>query len=651
MDNLTIKKAKEIYKENKVDIEKKRKEASEKGYAFFEENYSLDKLKQLNSKELAERLFNDAEKSKSDKNTGMFYWFKDLANNNGLVNSEPVRKPLIQNTLEGFNCVENDAKKTGEVIRKILEYVQEQLRVKSLDNIEQYEELADSLESFIKNNLSSRPDSGHWYWTKENQITGPIMEYLHCMYPSKFALTVNITKLNEIVSSLDIQSGEKNMCEKESVIVKSGRIVLFAKECGLTPFEFEQVLHYAGFYKKQSDDINGKDDDGNKSQDRGYQDDRLDNGDGNYSTTFFPKNLILYGPPGTGKTYSTILKALGIIDKKNYSDKNNTDKEYRKKYNDYVKDERIKFITFHQSYSYEEFIEGIRPNIEWDESKAENYSDKNKTEKTKKDIEYIGHDGVFKKFCNKARGEKEPYVFIIDEINRGNISKIFGELITLIEETKRDGDDDNLEKMKVTLPYSGELFSVPDNVYIIGTMNTADRSIALLDTALRRRFDFEEIMPDSSLLNKVKDKDIEMSKMLDAINKRIEILLDRDHQIGHSYFMSLNNATDGEEAFEKLKSIFKNKIIPLLQEYFYDDYEKIRLVLGEKWVKSKNSIKDHFNHLENGAYLERFIIDDQTLLEINEDAFDEPKSYTAIYLGDKSQGEKTDVPTTEDTGE
>ena len=115
--------------------------------------------------------------------------------------------------------------------------------------------------------------------------------------------------------------------------------------------------------------------------------------------------------------------------------------------------------------------------------------------------------------------------------------------------------------------------------------------------------------------------------------------------------MSLNNATDDEEAFEKLKSIFKNKIIPLLQEYFYDDYEKLRIVLGEKWVKSKNSIKDHFNHLENGDYLERFIGDDQMLLEINEKAFEEPKSYTAIYLGDKSQGEKTDAPTTEDTGE
>jgi 5-methylcytosine-specific restriction endonuclease McrBC GTP-binding regulatory subunit McrB len=184
-------------------------------------------------------------------------------------------------------------------------------------------------------------------------------------------------------------------------------------------------------------------------------------------------------------------------------------------------------------------------------------------------------------FPTETVANDKPFVFIIDEINRGNISKIFGELITLIENTKRKGMP---EAAAATLPYSGEEFSVPQNVYILGTMNTADRSIALMDTALRRRFRFQEMMPEVDVLRKIgADKinqagiELDVAAMLETINERIEYLFDREHTIGHAFFTGLKE----EPTVNKLASIFKKSVIPLLQEYFYEDYGKIMLVLGD----------------------------------------------------------------------
>jgi hypothetical protein len=234
---------------------------------------------------------------------------------------------------------------------------------------------------------------------------------------------------------------------------------------------------------------------------------------------------------------------------------------------------RYEFVTFHQSYGYEEFVEGIKPVVD----------DENET-----GVTYKVCDGIFKQMVERAK--KDPchsYALFIDEINRANISKVFGELITLLEDNKRmtwDAESRTWQKgSRIKLPYThtqtpnAERFGVPDNLHLIGTMNTADRSIALLDTALRRRFQFLELMPKPELLPVIpvdKETSVDMGKLLEAMNYRIEFLFDRDHQIGHAFFM-------GVQSFSDLEQVFLGQIIPLLQEYFYNDWEKVQLVFND----------------------------------------------------------------------
>ena len=407
----------------------------------------------------------------------------------------------------------------------------------------------------------------------------------------------------------------------------------------------------------------------------------------NFPTLDHPLNLILYGPPGTGKTYNTLFHALAIIENKSIDDliekkcpgktskDNLTEDEYKLFKDDfdrYVDEGRIVFTTFHQSMSYEDFIEGIKPVVEGTEMtydvldglfkelcerasseySASNFDicydnfvsglsgrkklssvkgndfyvdvnskgnlnlyttakqNKNGT-LTKEKIKqtYVGKMDYYKgymmgviKHLEDHYGLTKPqkleergnYVLIIDEINRGNVSQIFGELITLIEKDKRLCEK---EAMTATLPYSQKPFGVPNNLYIIGTMNTADRSVEALDTALRRRFSFEEMMPKPNLLKdgsntpyaiNAASGPITLEDILDKINARIELLKDREHKIGHSYFMGYEKASNKEEW---LKKVFKDNIIPLLQEYFYGDYKKIYYVLGNGFVEDENNGK------------------------------------------------------------
>lgn len=358
------------------------------------------------------------------------------------------------------------------------------------------------------------------------------------------------------------------------------------------------------------------------------------------------KNMILYGPPGTGKTYITATYAVLICGWYTLDTlKNMNHSKIMEIYHELEQEGRIGFTTFHQSYGYEDFIEGIRPVLDKEKTDAQNQSEEQKSEKPR-NLEYTMEAGVFKAFCEKAEKSKKPYVFIIDEINRGNISRIFGELITLIEESKRKGEAD---ERSVILPYSGLPFSVPSNVYIIGTMNTADRSIALLDTALRRRFSFVEMMPDTEVLKDIKievpempdtvDKKagkstIDIQKLLEIINQRIEVLYDREHTIGHAYFCGLKKTA----TLDGLKNVFKKSVLPLLQEYFFDDYEKIAMVLGDNQKRNRNYkfiVEDNGKDIHTlfGKELETDMLDmlQRKKYMINEKAFDYAESYIQIY--------------------
>lgn len=276
------------------------------------------------------------------------------------------------------------------------------------------------------------------------------------------------------------------------------------------------------------------------------------------------KNLILAGPPGTGKTYWAKQIAERLV-----AEQNSVSQVVVGKTATY-----IYWVTFHQSYAYEDFVEGLRPKLDTNTSNGLSF-----------EIKY----GIFRRLCELAEQDSQHrYVLVIDEINRGNIAKVFGELMTLIEADKRGN-------LSVLLPYSNQPFRVPSNLFLIGTMNTADRSIALLDVALRRRFAFLELMPDAALLDEIvistSEEDLNLGTCLRKINQRITETRGADYQIGHSYFLPLKQKSlTQEEKVALLDDIWNFQIVPLLKEYFYGQTDLLQQVLPSFFAQDESSV-------------------------------------------------------------
>lgn len=327
-------------------------------------------------------------------------------------------------------------------------------------------------------------------------------------------------------------------------------------------------------------------------------------------------NTILYGPPGTGKTWHTVTRAVAVVEGRKVGEVLEDDRVIVKgRFDELRAAGRIEMVTFHQNTTYEDFVEGVRPVLT-------EPSERGATSAERGDVGEVRYElsrGVFRRIAERAADDAdERYVLIIDEINRGNIARIFGELITLIEDSKRIGRHD---EARVILPASKIDFAVPPNLHVLGTMNTADRSIALLDTALRRRFVFEEMMPDTSHVGIAKDLDgIDCGKLLRAMNQRIAVLLDREHQIGHTYLLRV-------DTLPALASTFRNRILPLLQEYFYDDWEKIRAVLNNNGFVRKSDPPEELVRLDLVA-ADRSVYD---LVSDNDDGWTDTTAYLKIY--------------------
>ena len=636
------------------------------------------------------------------------------------INAKDFLKMLDNSFAQTYNLLSSNQYFPLKMIKLYANYDCQKVRAMFLDLYNEDKDIIERISNFKKSSedLCNMYTPGYQHYQKENAIT----VYLWLKNPDKYY----IFKFGEIKSVAEKLHSEYDFRKGAYENNIRNHIKLYDLICNILQddFELKKIFYshldetcYQDHYVANIDskiaieniEVN------NKLQSKNYP--QL-------------KNQILYGPPGTGKTYNTVIKAMEIINNEKYDFVDNNQYENLKNKFDELKQQgQIEFVTFHQSYSYEEFVEGIKPDLEngkelryklqngifkticnnakelletkvkynfnkdnisvykilipdeslfayciendcvainwgndidisncdsqeeiiakipedfesrkqcisqlnlfklWIDNDLKNGKDvivvipgsmntikgiakitgdyfynsdienghqQRKVDWIRKNIN-ISSDSIYNsKFVsptitgmfndkinwdtflnlinNKNNSKSSNAVLVIDEINRGDVSKIFGELITLIEEDKRIGKE---HQMTVTLPYSREPFGVPNNLYIIGTMNTADRSIALLDTALRRRFDFEEMMPKPELLRGKDIEGVDLEQLLTKINDRIKNEYDRDHQIGHSYLMEVENK-------EQLERAYKNRILPLLNEYFYNDIDSVAKVLNCK---------------------------------------------------------------------
>lgn len=647
------------------------------------------------------------------------------------INAKDFLKMLDNSFAQTYNLLSSNQYFPLKMIKLYANYDCQKVRAMFLDLYNEDKDIIERISNFKKSSedLCNMYTPGYQHYQKENAIT----VYLWLKNPDKYY----IFKFGEIKSVAEKLHSEYDFRKGAYENNIRNHIKLYDLICNILQDDFElKKIFYSHLDETCYQDPYMK----TLTIDFGYYVANIDSKiaienievNNKLQSKNYPqlKNQILYGPPGTGKTYNTVIKAMEIINNEKYDFVDNNQYENLKNKFDELKQQgQIEFVTFHQSYSYEEFVEGIKPDLEngkelryklqngifkticnnakelletkvkynfnkdnisvykilipdeslfayciendcvainwgndidisncdsqeeiiakipedfesrkqcisqlnlfklWIDNDLKNGKDvivvipgsmntikgiakitgdyfynsdienghqQRKVDWIRKNIN-ISSDSIYNsKFVsptitgmfndkinwdtflnlinNKNNSKSSNAVLVIDEINRGDVSKIFGELITLIEEDKRIGKE---HQMTVTLPYSREPFGVPNNLYIIGTMNTADRSIALLDTALRRRFDFEEMMPKPELLRGKDIEGVDLEQLLTKINDRIKNEYDRDHQIGHSYLMEVENK-------EQLERAYKNRILPLLNEYFYNDIDSVAKVLNCK---------------------------------------------------------------------
>ncbi len=650
------------------------------------------------------------------------------------INAKDFLKMLDNSFAQTYNLLSSNQYFPLKMIKLYANYDCQKVRAMFLDLYNEDKDIIERISNFKKSSedLCNMYTPGYQHYQKENAIT----VYLWLKNPDKYY----IFKFGEIKSVAEKLHSEYDFRKGAYENNIRNHIKLYDLICNILQDDFElKKIFYSHLDETCYQDPYMK----TLTIDFGYYVANIDSKiaienievNNKLQSKNYPqlKNQILYGPPGTGKTYNTVIKAIEITNPELIQkDKDGNVENYellKEKFDELKQQGQIEFVTFHQSYSYEEFVEGIKPELEngkelryklqngifkticnnakelletkvkynfnkdnisvykilipdeslfayciendcvainwgndidisncdsqeeiiakipedfesrkqcisqlnlfklWIDNDLKNSKDvivvipgsmntikgiakitgdyfynsdienghqQRKVDWIRKNIN-ISSDSIYNsKFVsptitgmfndkinwdtflnlinNKNNSKSSNAVLVIDEINRGDVSKIFGELITLIEEDKRIGKE---HQMTVTLPYSREPFGVPNNLYIIGTMNTADRSIALLDTALRRRFDFEEMMPKPELLRGKDIEGVDLEQLLTKINDRIKNEYDRDHQIGHSYLMEVENK-------EQLERAYKNRILPLLNEYFYNDIDTVSKILNCK---------------------------------------------------------------------